>query len=189
MKNRIYNLIKDNPNTYNSVELGRMLNITPDDVRAYIREITLDTTNYEYGIISIGNSYKLADTLEDVSKKKAYYTKQHKQLNRMVDVWTGREFKINGDKFEIENEEFIEASFLEPGISIILSKLSKDILEGMIFVKEDKTNPNNYDTVEEFIDYATMNKQDFYGLIDDGKYPTHTELYEYYYQNKEKENE
>lgn len=41
-------------------------------------------------------------------------------------------------------------------------------------------------SLEDFIHYADLYCQEFYGLIEDGRYPTYDELVEYYKEYKER---
>ncbi len=91
MKHRIYELIKENPNHFNSVMLGRRLNILPDDVRAHIKLMNEDTNQFYFGIISIKGKYRLAISGDDFKSKVLYYKSRHQQAVKQQKLWEKRQ--------------------------------------------------------------------------------------------------
>lgn len=95
LKQVVYNKIANNiPLSYNSIELGLACGLEPSDVRGIILEINHDVDNFEYGIISIGNKYKLANSMDDINKKVATYNSQYKTIKKKLAIWETRHSQI-----------------------------------------------------------------------------------------------
>ncbi len=166
MKHRIYELIKESNNHFNSVMLGKKLHISPDDVRQYIQQINKDTNQFMFGIISVKGKYRLAIEGNDFKSKVLYYKSRHQQAIEQQKLWEKRQdmvsykMVVNGKVVEVNKDTMDKTRIVEePDFDTIkeevldyANKTQDYEYVQMITFMENSTNPSE-ERIEFIKDY------------------------------------
>lgn len=163
MHRKLYTEIQLNNGKYNSVELAKLFNVEPADIRSFIVEINKDTKEYPFGIMSKKNKYYLVDKSEDCFKKIAFYKAQYQHIKNMITLWEDRENMIQGDKLKIDEayriiKRNIDCWFWTRWDAI--HHFEQDMNEAM---SEDNIHPDNWS--EHYYEYLD-NYDDLY-IVDE----------------------